>query len=375
MSDILQFLKKHQGEMENTLLTLVKAESPSNQKELSDQCGLQLKALFEELVGGRVEQIPKAKVGDQYRFSCGDGEEQILIIGHYDTVWDQGAIPIRKEGNLFYGPGAFDMKGGLTISLWALRAAKEHILQSGKKVVFLVTSDEEVGSEHSREIIEAEARKSSLVFVPESSISPNGDVKTARKGVAIYKLIISGKAVHAGINPWSGASAIDELAYQIADLKKLDNEAEGISINIGKISGGTRTNVVAGHAELELDFRFMKKEQGEALDKKIRNRPTFVEGTNVEITGGINRHPLERTDAVLELYQQLKEIAISHGYELGEGLSGGGSDGNFTAGVGVPTIDGLGPVGDGAHALHEHVDVTNLPYRAALLAEAMIKNL
>ncbi|MEQ6390836.1 M20 family metallopeptidase [Bacillaceae bacterium S4-13-58] len=377
MSSILTYLKNNQNNMEDTLLQLVKAESPSRNKCLTDQCGLVLQNSFEILVGGAIDVIEKEEVGNQYRFTCGNegAEEQILIIGHYDTVWDQGAIPIRREGDKLYGPGTFDMKGGLTCTLWALRALKEAGITGKRKVVFLVTSDEEVGSEHSRAIIEEEAKKSSLVFVPESSISPNGDVKTFRKGMGIFKLKVHGKAVHAGIDPWAGASAIDELALQLADLKKIDNREEGISVNIGTVSGGTRTNVVADYAEADIDLRFQAKNQGDMLENAVLHRPSFIRGTTVEVVGSINRYPLERTESVMTLYEQIKEIVAEHGYDIGHGDSGGGSDGNFTAGVGVPTIDGLGPVGDGAHASNEHVLLENLPYRAALLAELIRRNL
>ncbi|UFT98868.1 M20 family metallopeptidase [Radiobacillus kanasensis] len=377
MSSIVDYLKQHQTEIEETLLHLVEAESPSKNKELSDQCGLVLKDEFKRLVHGKIEMIKKEKVGNQYKFTFGNEEaqDQILIIGHYDTVWDKGAIPIRKEKGKLYGPGVFDMKGGLTITLWALKALKELGHIGNRKVVFLATSDEEIGSQHSRDLIEEEAQKSSIVFVPECSIAKSGAVKTARKGIGIFKLKIKGKSSHAGINPWDGASAIEELALQITDLKNLDDCEQGISINIGKIKGGTRRNVVAAYAEAEVDVRFDTEEQAKALEQAILDRPTFVEGTSVTVEGRINRFPLERTEEVEELYQQLKEIAASHGYNLEEGASGGGSDGNLTAALEVPTIDGLGPKGDGAHAENEHIILGNLPYRAALLAEAIKRNM
>lgn len=374
---IVNYLKEHQSDMEDTLLRLVKMESPSHNKQLVDECGKVLQEEFERLVAGEVNLIKKEEVGDQYRFVFGNksAESQILIVGHYDTVWEKGAIPIKREGDTLYGPGTFDMKGGLTITLWALHALKHFGITGNKKVVFLVTSDEEIGSVHSRAIIEEEAKKSELVFVPESSISPGGAVKTERKGVGIFKLKVIGKSVHAGIDPWSGASAIDELTRQLVSIKEIDDREQGVSINIGKVSGGTRTNVVANYAEADIDFRFKTKEQGDAAYEKLIARPTFIEGTTVEVSGGINRYPLERTEQVIGLYEQLKDIADNHGYKLDEGASGGGSDGNFTAGVGTPTIDGLGPLGDGAHAEHEHVILSNLPYRAALLAEALMKNM
>lgn len=375
METILEYLEQHKKEMEKTLIRLVKAESPSRSKLLSDRCGQVLAGLFEELVGGQVEVIEKESVGNQYRFTVGSGPEQILIIGHYDTVWEQGAIPLREENGLLYGPGAFDMKGGLTVTLWTLKALKQAGVQFNKKVVFLVTSDEEIGSLHSRALIEAEARKSSLVLVPESSISNSGAVKTFRKGIGIFRLETGGTAVHAGINPWEGVSAIDELMLQLQDLKKLDDREAGISVNIGTVSGGIRTNVVADYAEAMIDLRFRTKAQGDALEGAFRNRKPFTPGAVVDISGGINRYPMEETQEVLTLFGELKAIAAGHGYVLENGGSGGASDGNFTAALGIPTIDGLGPVGDGAHAAHEHVVLENLPYRAALIAELLARNL
>jgi glutamate carboxypeptidase len=375
MSKILNYLREQHFSITETLLKLTKAESPSHTKALVDQCGNVLRAEFEQLIGSSIEVIEKAEIGNQYKFTYGTEEEQeqVLVIGHMDTVWDQGALPIRQEGNILYGPGVFDMKGGLTITLWALKALKETGADLKRNVTFLVTTDEEIGSEYSREIIMEEAKKSSVVFVPESSIGPDGAVKTERKGAGQFLLEIEGISAHAGINAWDGASAIEELTHQILDLKKLANREEGISVNVGVIKGGTRCNVIAKEATAEIDVRITKRSQAEPLTERLFNRPTFVNGTKTKVTGKIERFPLERTDAVIQLYEDLKQIAASHGYDLREGSSGGASDGNFTAGLGIPTIDGLGPVGEGAHSENEQVDLANLPYRAALLAEIIYK--
>lgn len=377
MTRILDYLKEHQKGMEETLLRLVNAESPSHQKKLVDRCGEVLMDEFTKLVGGEIQIIEKQTVGNQYLFTYGpkDCNEQILIIGHLDTVWDEEALPIKMEEDILYGPGVFDMKGGLTISLWAMKALKEFHTIGDKKVVLLVTSDEEIGSVHSKEIIIQEARKSSFVLVPESSIEPDGKVKTERKGAANFRLEVKGITGHAGINAWDGASAIEELAYQIVDLKKLANREEGISINIGIVSGGTRANVIAKDAVAQIDVRFMKREHAQLLTKQIMNRPVFVDGTSTIVTGEIERFPLERNEKVISLYQDLREIALKHGYVLEEGSSGGASDGNFTAGVGIPTIDGLGPIGGGAHSDNEHIILSNLPVRSALLTEMLAKHL
>jgi glutamate carboxypeptidase len=374
MSEILNYLIEHQSEMEETLLKLVKAESPSTNKKLVDACGDVLQAEYEGLIGGQCERIEKEAVGDQFRFTIGSGDEQLLIIGHYDTVWDEGQLPIEQKDGKLYGPGTFDMKGGLTVSLWAMKALRELGYELNRKVVFLVSSDEEIGSEHSRELIEEEAKKSIYVFVPESSIPPNGDIKTARKGVGMYKMRIKGIPVHAGNAPDKGVNAIEELALQITDLSRLTNHQEGTTVTVGVVSGGTRSNVKAEYAEAEIDVRFITKEQGVRLDDQVRNRKPFLPEAIVEVDGGINRFPLERTEESARLFEEIREITLRHGYDLKEGLSGGGSDGNLTFAVGTPTIDGLGPVGDGPHARNEHVFLENLPYRAALMAELLLKH-
>ena len=377
MARILDYLKENQKNIEKTLIHLVKAESPSHDKSLVDTCGEVLIEEFTKLIGGDIQILDKSTVGNQYLLTYGqkDCKDQILIIGHLDTVWDKDALPLKIEEDTLYGPGVFDMKGGLTISLWAMKSLKEFNIFGDKKVVLLVTTDEEVGSLHSKEIIIQEARKSSLVLIPESSIEPLGAVKTERKGAGNFYLEVKGVAAHAGINAWDGASAIEELAHQIIDLKKLANRDEGISINVGIVTGGSRSNVIAKDAYAEIDVRITKREQAEQITKKIMNRPVFVEGTSTVVTGEIERFPLERNEKVISLYHDLKEIAMLHGYDLEEGSSGGASDGNFTAGEGVPTIDGLGPVGGGAHSDNEHIILSNLPVRAALLAEMIAKHL
>lgn len=372
MTNILNYLIHSQQEIEETLLKLVKAESPSNNKALVDQCGDVLQEEFHRLVpDGEVTRIKKEKVGDQFKLTYGNGDKQILILCHYDTVWDQGALPIKREGNKLFGPGTFDMKGGLTTALWAFHTLNHFGITGDYRVAMFISSDEEIGSVESKQLIEVEARKSEWVYVPESSLPPDGKVKTARKGVGMYKMMIHGIPVHVGNEPRNGVNAIEELALQITDLSKLTNHDEGCTVTVGVVSGGSRSNVKAELAEAEIDLRFMTREQGETLNKLIINRKPFLSQAKIEVTGGINRYPLEKTDATIALYDELKEIAQHHGYELGEGLSGGGSDGNFTSGVGTPTIDGLGPIGDGPHARNEHVVLDNLPYRAALLAEAL----
>ncbi|PWI58561.1 M20 family metallopeptidase [Sulfoacidibacillus thermotolerans] len=375
MTDILPYLLERAKDMENSLIQLIKAESPSTDKRLVDECGQVLASEYSRLVNGQIERINQLETGDCYRFTYGEGTEQILILGHFDTVWAQGALPIEKRAGKLYGPGAFDMKGGLVVTLFAIHALFANQVKGNRKIVFLATSDEEIGSRTSRALIETEARKSVCVLVPESSLPPNGDIKTARKGIADFTITVQGIPAHAGHDPKAGANAIEELALQIVDLRALNDHANGISLNVGRITGGTRVNVKAEFAQAEVDLRFMTKKQGEQIIKQIMHRTPYIAGTKITVTGGVNRYPLERTEQGVQLFWQFQKIAQKHGYSLQEGLSGGGSDGNFTAALGIPTIDGLGPVGDGAHARNEHVELANLPYRAALIAEFLAQNL
>ncbi|MHB1629506.1 MAG: M20 family metallopeptidase [Bacilli bacterium] len=369
MRDMLSALKHRQADMEDTLYRLMAAESPSNNKRLVDRCGEILQSEFQRLAGGSTEKITQPSAGDQYRFTWGGGEEQILIVGHFDTVWDEGALDVRREGGKLWGPGAFDMKGGLTVTLWALWALRTAGFHPQRKVVFLCTSDEEVGSHVSRSLIEQEARKSVCVLVPESSIPPFGGVKTARKGIGDFTMRVQGIPAHAGVAPLEGVSAIEELAMQILDLKGLQDVDAGVSVNVGVIRGGTRPNVKAEFAEGDIDVRFETMAQAAQVSQALLNRAPCLPRARVSVEGGINRPPFERSPAVAELYEAARKIAERHGYELSEGRSGGGSDGNFAAALGIPTLDGLGPLGDGAHARSEHVVLANLPVRAALIAE------
>jgi glutamate carboxypeptidase len=266
-----------------------------------------------------------------------------------------------------HGPGVFDMKAGIAIGMLATRALLETGVSLSRRIVMLWTTDEEVGSATSRAAIEDEARRSDAVLVLEPSL-PGGAVKTARKGCGEYELRVRGVAAHAGIDPSKGASAIHELARQIVLVQKLQDLDRGVSVNVGIISGGTRTNVVAEEARAVVDVRAPTQADAARVDAAFRALKAVDNRTAVSVTGGLDRPPLERTAQVARLYEQAFEVARELGQVLGEGSTGGGSDGNFTAALGVATLDGLGAVGDGAHALHEHVDIESLPDRAALVA-------
>jgi glutamate carboxypeptidase len=293
----------------------------------------------------------------------------VLLLGHLDTVWPVGELerqPLRRDGNLLYGPGVYDMKAGLAIGLLAVRALLEQGSLPGT-IVVLVTSDEETGSRTSRRVIEDEARRSQAVLVLEPAL-PGGAVKTRRKGCGEFRLAVRGRAAHAGIEPERGASATLELAHQILAIQHLQDPAADTTVNIGVVRGGSRPNVVAAEAEAVIDVRVASRTEELRLAAALHNLRPVVPGTLLEISGGFDRPPLERTPEIGRLFNLAGEVASALGRQLEEGGTGGGSDGNFTAALGVPTLDGLGAIGSGAHAFGEHIDVSEIAWRAALVA-------
>ncbi|WNS75780.1 M20 family metallopeptidase [Bacillus sp. DTU_2020_1000418_1_SI_GHA_SEK_038] len=378
MKEIVSFLQEKQSEMVDKLKQLVEMESPSNDKELVDKIGEKIADLFESYTGGKITVIPNNHFGNHLRGEWGEGEDgQILLLAHMDTVWPKDilqTLPFRIEGDKAYGPGAFDMKGGIVQGIFALHALKELNISPKRKIIFLFTSDEEIGSGTSRQLIEEEAKKSSAVFVLESAASKEGALKTARKGVGIFNLKVKGIAAHSGIEPEKGISAISELASQITYLDSLSDYSKGTTLNVGVIKGGSSSNVVAAEAMAEVDLRVTANKEFDRVIPLIQDLQSTIEGTKIMVEGGINRPPFERSQEVEELYLLAKNIAKEYlSFDLMEQLSGGGSDGNFASQY-APTLDGLGPVGDGAHANHEHAIISQLPVRSALLA-LLIKEL
>jgi glutamate carboxypeptidase len=370
--DLQNFCRAHADWLIETIEALVRIESPSDDKAAVDRCGAELAARL-RAIGGAVTPLPQADRGDHLRAEFGRGDHQILLLGHFDTVWPIGTLdrmPVVHTNGRLHGPGVFDMKAGIGLAMLATRALLETAAPSARRIVMLWTTDEEVGSATSRAAIEDEARKSDAVFVLEPSL-PGGAVKTARKGVGEYELHVHGIPAHAGIDPSKGASAIHELARQILRLEELHDLERGVSVTVGRVSGGTRTNVVAEDARAVIDVRATTGADAARLDAALRRLAPVDPRTTLTISGGIDRPPLERTEQVIRLYQKARAVASELGQRLEEGSTGGGSDGNFTAAIGVSTLDGLGAVGDGAHALHEHVEVSLLPDRAALVAGLM----
>ncbi len=365
--------------MLDTLRELTIRESPSLEKGPADKCCEFLAELWLQH-GTTVGIIQNDKRGNHLRVVWSppgsQPKSQLLVLGHYDTVYPTGTLgkmPFRVSGGKAYGPGTFDMKAGIVQALFALDALRELQLPARKRIVFLWTSDEEIGSTTSRTLIEEEAQRSDAVFVLEPSLGPRGLLKTSRKGVGEAQLVVHGRASHAGLAPEKGVNAIHELAVQIARIEKWNNLRRGVSINADVVSGGSRANVIADRAEATLDLRAWRESDMGALEKRLRSLKPVHRGAKLEIHGGFDRPPLERKHSAA-LFARAKSIARQLGFSLGEAAAGGGSDGNFTAALGVPTIDGLGAVGDGAHATHEHILVDTLPQRAALLAQLLISS-
>jgi len=356
--------------MLDCLRRLVELESPSHDKAALDTFGRRLAVEFEKL-GGRTRFHQQHEAGDHVQIDFPGSGKPVLLLGHTDTVWDVGtlsAMPFRVANGRAYGPGSFDMKAGIVQAIYAIRALQEHHGRLPRPIALLLVTDEEIGSHSSRPITEALARQSAAVLVLEPAHGPKGALKTSRKGVGSYRLRVEGLEAHAGLDPGKGASAVLELARQLMAIEKFGDGRRGITVNPGVIRGGTRTNVIAGEAVSEIDARVSKLKDIQYLDRRFRSLKPADKRCQLEITGGIGRPPMERTKAGAALFKLAQRQARELGWELDEASVGGGSDGNFTAALGIPTLDGLGAVGEGAHARHESVIVEQMPRRAALLA-------
>lgn len=373
MTPILQYLTERQAAILQDIETLVSAESPSYDKEAVDACGIVLASLFREHLRVLPEVLEETERGNHLRFAIGQGNQQILILAHFDTVWDKGRLSYRVEGNKAYGPGIFDMKGGIVQSLWAIKACQELGLPLNKKIVFLCTSDEEIGSGSSRKYIEEEAKKSEVVLVVEPPVARSGALKTSRKGVSSYTLSFTGKSAHAGNHHRDGVSAIEEMARQIVYLHSLTDYERETTLNVGIAQGGTRSNVVAEAAEIEVDVRTKNLEETARIHSLITGIQPQLPGVTLNITYGESRPPMERTEHTERLFQLAQACGKACGLELTEDFAGGGSDGNFTAALGIPTLDGLGVMGDGPHAEYEHILIDQLPARAAFFGTLLTR--
>jgi glutamate carboxypeptidase len=382
LPEIARFLRGRETAMLRLLKRFVQCESPTDTKPAVDNFGRAVAAEWRSR-GARVECLRRKDAGNHLRIVwppnpsrraaslAGDG--QILVLGHLDTVYELGMIgkmPFRVSRGRAFGPGVFDMKAGLVIALFAVDALAHADLLPRRRIVFLWTSDEETGSASSREVIESEARRSTAVLVLEPAGGPQGQLKTRRKATGTAELIITGRAAHAGLDPGAGVNAVHELALQVAQLMRLNNPRRGITVNPTIAQGGSRSNVIPAEARLTIDLRAETLADMRRIERRLKALRPALPGARLAVEGGFSRPPLERRASAF-LFAHARRLADQLGFSVGECLAGGGSDGNFTAALGVPTLDGLGAVGRGAHSADEQVIVAALPERAALFASLL----
>jgi glutamate carboxypeptidase len=372
---ILAHVQGKQTEIIALIRRMVECESPSDDPRAVDR--------FVDLVAAEiapfaaVETFPGGQFGKHLlcEFSLPGPTKkkgEILALGHSDTVWSMGMLaqmPFHEAEGRLWGPGVFDMKSGLAFFLFAMRTLRELDIPVRSRVKMLINSDEEVGSDSSRTLTQETARHAKAVLVLEPGTGLEGKLKTARKGVGDYTITVHGRASHAGVDFAAGASAIVELARQIERVAQFTNLKRGITVNPGVISGGSRSNVVAAEAQVVVDIRAPRLRDGETLDRKFRSLKPVDKRCRIEVKGGLNRPPMERSVAIVQLFRTAQRLAVELGVKLEESMTGGGSDGNFTAALGIPTLDGLGGVGEGAHALNESILVNRIADRTALLAK------
>jgi glutamate carboxypeptidase len=372
MSEIGDHLRGSQARMVRALEQLVMLESPTDDRAAVNGVADYLARAFGDL-GATVERVAQAEVGDHLRIEWGLGEDQTLLLGHMDTVWPLGETarrPFAIEGDRARGPGVFDMKGGLVIALFVLEALQSLELRPAQRLVFLFNSDEEIGSPTSRSYIEAEARRSQAVLVLEPTREEA--VVTWRKGVGRFTLEVHGRAAHSGAAHERGVSAVQELAYQVLHLEGMTDYDRGTTLNVGVVQGGTRANVRPASAQAEIDLRVSTSQEGQRMTDTILGLEPVNPEARVSVSGGLTRPPWESSPEGRTLFERARRVGKALGLDLWPAGAGGGSDGNFTAALGVPTLDGLGVAGNDAHAVTEWVDLASLPVRAELLAGLLL---
>jgi len=370
MDRVLSWARKNQPKLIQLIREFVECESPS------DSPG-DVKRFMDLLAGSAAgiavsRRTPDRALVCRFKLPGRKKAGQILTLGHADTVWPMGALkamPFRRAQGRLWGPGVLDMKAGLALFLFAMRSLRELEIPVAHEVVLLVNPDEETGSKGSRAGTEALAKESKAVLVLEPGTGLEGKAKTARKGIGAYTLKVHGVAAHAGVDFEKGASAVVEMARQIERLIAFTDLKRGVTVNPGVVSGGTRGNVIAAEAWAEIDIRVPRMQDARALDRKFRAMKPFDRRCSLEIRGGLNRPPMERGKGTAALFRLAHELAGALGVTLEESSTGGGSDGNFTAAIGVPTLDGIGAVGEGAHAAHESILIERMADRVALLAK------
>lgn len=370
----LRAARSKQKEMIACIRALVECESPSDQPASVNRFTAAFARIINDIA--RVRAFPGRGYGDHLRceFTLPGRSKngQVLALGHSDTVWPLGtlkAMPFRRSRGRLWGPGVLDMKSGLVFFAFAMRILRELAVPVRRKIVLQVNSDEEIGSPSSRALTEQAARESVAVLVLEPGTGPEGKLKTARKGVGDYRITVRGRAAHAGLDFQKGANAVVEMARQLERIAGFTRLSRGITVSPGVIQGGIRTNVVPAECHVEIDVRAPKIIDQRYLEHRFASLKAFDKRCTVEVAGGLNRPPMERSAGTLRLFQTARKLAAELGVDLEESASGGGSDGNFTAALGIPTLDGLGPVGEGAHAPHESILADRIADRTALLAK------
>lgn len=369
---IFDYMRSQRRAIVNSIRTLVEIESPTNDKRAVDRAVDHVAAAVDGIA--TVTLHPQTEHGDHLRIAFDTPNKdkgQILGMGHLDTVWEIGTLermPWREENGRLWGPGVFDMKAGVVYFIFAAKALRDLGIAANRRFVVQLNSDEEIGSPTSRPFTETEARRSDAVLVAEPSAGLRGNLKTSRKGGGAFSIRVLGRASHAGLDFAAGASAVVELARQIERIASWTDLSEGVTVNPGVIRGGTASNVVAEEASVDVDVRVPRKEQALDIERRFASLRAFDARCELRVEGALKRPPLERTEDVARLYAIAGEISNEMGVELGEASVGGGSDGNTTAALGVPTLDGLGAVGEGAHALNESILTDRIADRATLIA-------
>lgn len=375
LNKFLEFLEGNKQFIKEDLLTIVKAESPSLDKNLVDQTGEIIKDIIQKRLGAdyRILVMEEKNVGNHLHVEkVNSVKPRILFLSHFDTVWNQGELTTQFRGSDLYGPGVFDMKAGLLSSIWAISSLENMLEDLPISPVFLFTSDEEIGSNSSRQLIEDLSSSCEAVFVMEPPEANTFALKTARKGVGIYRIDIEGRSAHSGNHHEDGINAILEAAYLVQELQEMTDYEKGTTINVGIIKGGSATNVVPEQATIEFDFRVSTIEEANRIINKISTLSPKNPLAKLTITGELNRPPLENNEANQRLFNFAKEAGKKLNMNITGASVGGASDGNFTSALGIPTIDGLGIPGDGPHARNEHIRFDLFTERCAFLAELCI---
>ncbi|MCC6262811.1 MAG: M20 family metallopeptidase [Bryobacterales bacterium] len=380
MMEVLSYLRSRQEAWKRMLREMVELESPSDDAAAVTR----MAEWVAERVSphGRVKLFPGKPYGKHlrcdFKLKGAPADRRVLALGHLDTVWPVGALrtmPFREAEGRLYGPGVFDMKGGVSFFLMAMEAIRELGLKPAARISLLLVADEEVGSLNSRPLTEESARGADVALVLEPAMGVEGKLKTARKGTGLFRLHVQGRPSHSGIDFEAGASAVVEMARQVQTIAGFTQLPKGVTVNPGVLRGGTKANVVAAEAELRGDLRFWKTRDGEALVRKLERLKTVDKRCSIHVEAKLNRPALERTAGVNRYFAHARKIAAELGIDLQEASTGGASDGNFVAALGVPVLDGIGAVGDGAHAAHEHIEIHRMPDRVALLVGLLTRPL